>query len=42
MLTVPLVTRQEGMMTGEEAFVLGLIVAAFAIFGAPLGWVSYK
>ena len=36
------VTRREGIMTGEEAVVLGFIVAAFAIFGATLGWLSYK
>ena len=29
-------------MTGEEAVVLGFIVAAFAIFGATLGWLSYE
>ncbi len=29
-------------MTGEEAVVLGFILAAFAIFGTVLGWLSYK
>ena len=29
-------------MTGEEAVVLACILAAFAIFGATLGWLSYK
>ena len=34
------VTREEGIMTGEEAVVLGFIVAAFSIFGTTLGWLS--
>jgi hypothetical protein len=29
-------------MTGEEAVVLGFIVAAFAVFGRTLAWLSYK
>ena len=31
---------REGTMTGAEAIVLGFIIAAFAIFGATLGWLS--
>jgi hypothetical protein len=30
----------EDMMTGSEAVVLGFIVAAFAIFGTTLAWLS--
>ena len=37
-----LLTRKEGVMTGEEAVVLGFILAAFVIFGMTLGWLSYK
>lgn len=34
--------QKEGNMTGEEAVVLGFILAAFAVFGVTLGWVSSK
>jgi len=29
-------------MTGEEAVVLGFILAAFAAFGATLAWLSHR
>lgn len=32
--------RMEGIMTGPEVVVLGYILAAFAIFGTTLAWVS--
>ena len=34
-------TRMEGIMTGAEAVVLGLILAAFAIFTVTLAWGSF-